>query len=827
MSRSISALALDEAMPSRSQSPVFAAKDRGGYCRLLDVDPRFPDSFVQNLPFTPGDATAGTENELQSAVVGRAEGVDLPRIIAASNYLKNIKKRSLAGETPQQLVTDLEKFLADNPSGVWENSWVRFPKSALNENALRVFEQDLLEDKRHPDGPMRRDAHKFFFNLEGKEFVRLPISYILKLALAQAIGEMPSSLNLVRELGHRLMSHFSNDNTSPETFSFHTVKLRTQDKMGLGVAEETGLRFLVCQALIQYANRGFQLLFHGQEAILYMAPNPPVRQKKLNDLISDAFYRDLFMSPCLSGWDRGEEKHKYMALCHQVLSRSQLNAVAKLREAHIINNNLVVLPNTSNVSLANNGTHLSLGSAKLGKLLGDPSSGFGAHDEKFLGDLAIKFCEHFLPLFVGSYSAAPYRLEFTDFHPEKALGYLPHELDFTHLRMIWRRWKKKAKLKILGQPCTPFGPPWLDRSLKSIFGLSGDFVPDFRLIDYLVTLKSTEESHALDGTLDNDLRLKQDLDALGAFDESMSLYLLYKPRQFDVMGFSGFEGRHYSLFESLSTDMAHAANLQTLITAFAFKNILNGKISHEDVPSDPFTESERRQVFFGTAIGIPTFFVHKKTKNRFLLRILREVQGMRFSRRYPGYLRVHNLEYRLALVKVLNSEAQDLIELMGMEETMQDLEDRIRFPENFSAAGKLTNAILEKGAAKKAMDLSGTEFAQAAEDYYRNDLRLKHMCQAFDFLAKDLEKIDGKATLGRGRYREMLRAILDGEGALQFLSRAKHDILHGDAPVAVLGRFLALCILAVGTKIPEYERILNESDEKNVERLFSAPVCAP
>ena len=50
------------------------------------------------------------------------------------------------------------------------------------------------------------------------------------------------------------------------------------------------------------------------------------------------------MSPCLSGWSNGEAKYQYMHLCHQVLSRSQLNAVAKLREAGIITNDLIVLP---------------------------------------------------------------------------------------------------------------------------------------------------------------------------------------------------------------------------------------------------------------------------------------------------------------------------------------------------------------------------------------------------------------------------------------------------------------------------------------------------
>jgi hypothetical protein len=142
------------------------------------------------------------------------------------------------------------------------------------------------------------------------------------------------------------------------------------------------------------------------------------------------------MNPCLSGWDRGEDKHRYMHLCHQVLSRSQLNAVIKLKDAGIITRNLVVLPSTSNVSLATNDTHVSLGSRILTRLSKDGSPAFTARHEKYLGDLVIKIVEHFLPLFVGTYSAAPYRLDFWDFHPEKALGFLPHELDFTHLRML-------------------------------------------------------------------------------------------------------------------------------------------------------------------------------------------------------------------------------------------------------------------------------------------------------------------------------------------------------------------------------------------------------
>jgi hypothetical protein len=198
---------------------------------------------------------------------------------------------------------------------------------------------------------------------------------------------------------------------------------------------------------------------------------------------------------------------------------------------------------------------VSLGSRLLSGALADPSSGFTNVHEKYLGDLVVKIVEHFLPLFVGTYSAAPYRLDFSDFHPEKALGFLPHELDYTHLRMLWRRWRKKANLKIFGNPITPFGPPWLDRMISTTCGLKGDFVPDFRLIDYLVAIMSTSTSPALNGRLHNSDRLKKDLSDLGVFDTKMSLYLLDKLREYESMGFSGFEGRHYSLFESFAEDM--------------------------------------------------------------------------------------------------------------------------------------------------------------------------------------------------------------------------------------------------------------------------------
>ena len=218
-------------------------------------------------------------------------------------------------------------------------------------------------------------------------------------------------------------------------------------------------------------------------------------------------------------------------------------------------------------------------------------------------------------------------MAFSDFHPEKALGFLPHELDFTHLRMIWRRWKKKADLSIFGQPLTPFGPHALDSLVSSVFRLKGDFVPDYRLIDYLVCLLSTEHSPGLNGQTGNSDRLRRDLADMGVFDEQMSVYLLYKQREYAKMGFSGFEGRYYSIFENFGDDMGRAADLQTLITSLAYKYMALGT-THAHIPDTPSVESERRQIFFGAAIGIPTFYVSRNSSNAFLDKILKKTDGI-------------------------------------------------------------------------------------------------------------------------------------------------------------------------------------------------------
>ena len=519
------------------------------------------------------------------------------------------------------------------------------------------------------------------------------------------------------------------------------------------------------------------------------------------------------MSPCLSGWDKGEDKHNYMIMCHQMLSRSYLNSALKLRESGIISRNMVYLKGISNISLANNGTHISIGSSRLDNMLKDPASPYSGVHEKYFGDLAVKIYEHFIALFSGVYSADPYRMNFRDFYPEKILGFLSHELDFTHLRMLWRGWKDKAKIKVLGNPLTPFGPEWMERLVAGICRLKGYFVNDYRLIYYFVSLLSTDESPSLNGEAGNDERLKEDLSSQGVFDTSMSFYSFFRQRIFKQNGFTGFEGRYYSLFESINYDFKHAAALQMLITAFAYKQMLFLNVTHYNIPDTPETESERRQAVFSSAIGIPFFMVKKKTGNLFMKKILSYTEKTANSGRYQGYVKVSVTDYRRALVKMLRTEGADLIEKMGMEDIIRDLEARLNNPEELFASARLTGSIMSEAGITNPLKAKGNEFNTAAEEYYRNGLRLKHIDEAFDVIENDADYLSVNIENFDPEFRRALNSSCDINNIRTFIKSARKEIKEGTLPLLYVRSLIHLIILVI--KKDSSEVLSSDISEKN------------
>ena len=733
------------------------------------------------IPFAGGDATAGSEDELQAVVVGSSRVCDLPLSISESRFFRNIARRSASGEAPRRTLIELEKFLNDTRQ-VWDHSWVRFPEQRLSRRARELFDADLsvMRDGRVGE---RADASRFRFKQNGEGWIRVPISYGLKLALADLIGHQPHLPELMRNEAERLMKHFLSDNTSPETTSFCIVSAEGQHSLGERVAREAARRFLFTSLLVSWANQRFGLLEDGQRAMLYHAPVPSTHQEELASCVSDSFYRELYMSPCLSGWSDGEAKHQYMHLCHQVLTRSQLNAVGKLRECGIIANNLIVLPALSNVSLGNNGVHISIGSRLLG------ASGEHPEKEKRTGDLAAKIFEHFLVLFVGTYSAAPFRFGFDQFHPERMLSFMPHELDFTHLRLLWREWKEKAHIRIFGRPLTPYGPRWLDQAIANVFRLRGDCIPDARILTYPVAWLGTEQASALDGMPGNVQRLSSELDQLGIVDQRMSFYMPLRLRERQRDGYSGFEARYYSLFPSYDRDMAPAASLQQFLLALAYRMALSGAITHADIPDDPTSESERRQPFFFAAAGVPAFYVHQESQNLFLRKLLRHCKKIRRSRRHPAYLRISMREYRRGLAAYLKEETCDLAAAMEVQSVLHDLDARC-LDEQAHATSRLIHGIA--GGGSKAMQMEAREFNRAAEEFYRERLRKQHLREAFVHLRDDVSSLH---SLEKGNLGECLRYGVRVHDLRGFVKGAEERLLSDSLSQQEITSLLNLLLL--------------------------------
>jgi len=145
-------------------------------------------SFADSLPFSLDDITAGTETELQSVVIGNRQNVDLPLTIEHSNYFANIRRRITAGDLPLSRITHLERWLRNNVNHVWENSWVRVPHQTLSSYAWQIVNKDLLADNKHPEQGSRTDHHKFTCVEKGQCSLRIPVSYLLKLALADVVS---------------------------------------------------------------------------------------------------------------------------------------------------------------------------------------------------------------------------------------------------------------------------------------------------------------------------------------------------------------------------------------------------------------------------------------------------------------------------------------------------------------------------------------------------------------------------------------------------------------------------------------------------------------
>jgi hypothetical protein len=272
----------------------------------------------------------------------------------------------------------------------------------------------------------------------------------------------------------------------------------------------------------------------------------------------------------------------------------------------------------------------------------------------------------------------------------------------------------------------------------------------------------------------------------------MAIYLPYRMRDVAGYGFSGFEGRHYSLFPDLNTSLRMAVNLQTLVTAISYRWVLEGRVTHADIPDDPCTESERRQIFFASAIGLPTVFIRANTNNRLLKRILSKVDRQRPSRRYRGYVRIKVNAYQQACLDILRSEEQGVCPQAELNSLLDPLEAMLKgkIP---SAADQLTSEILSKsGKVADPMQVKSRDFNQMAEQYYRDDLCRLHMDNGLDTLVDDGLRFDGQHDTRAAALKEQL---IGPTPTALFIRETGCRLLAGEATGKEIHMLIVLCLV--------------------------------
>jgi hypothetical protein len=247
-----------------------------------------------------------------------------------------------------------------------------------------------------------------------------------------------------------------------------------------------------------------------------------------------------------------------------------------------------------------------------------------------------------------------------------------------------------------------------------------------------------------------------------------------------------------------------------LLTSLACRLIASGQLSHADVPDDPQVESERRQIFFGAALGVPTFFVHQRSGNRLLWSLVSQAQRVRPSRRYPHYLRVHNHEYRRALLRYLRGNGLDICQAMGRPRLLDELEARLESP-GASAAQVITRAVLERTGERTALEVRAQDFNQAAEDYYRQDLRRVHLAEGLQALAEDLASLHFRRAAQGPEFRQALAFCLGQGEPASLVAELSPALLVDELTPDDALRLINLLLISLAHDAQEAEAVLADA----------------
>jgi hypothetical protein len=162
------------------------------------------------------------------------------------------------------------------------------------------------------------------------------------------------------------------------------------------------------------------------------------------------------------------------------------------------------------------------------------------------------------------------------------------------------------------------------------------------------------------------------------------------------------------------------------------------------------------------------------------------------------------------------------MEMFGLQSAMDDLQARLKDPQNFSVSGKLTRSVLDILGGKSPLKQDAQEFNSAAERYYRTELKTKHLVESVNFLGEDIEDLESEMFSSKEPFREALSYTLREKPLREFLESARSEVLSENASTEVLRKLINIVIITIYLDCEKSSSIIGSN---LIHDSCAPPVC--
>jgi hypothetical protein len=157
--------------------------------------------------------------------------------------------------------------------------------------------------------------------------------------------------------------------------------------------------------------------------------------------------------------------------------------------------------------------------------------------------------------------------------------------------------------------------------------------------------------------------------------------------------------------------------------------------------------------------------------------------------------------------------------MMGLADTVTDLKRRLDEPHQYSALGRLTRGILQEARIDSSLALPADEFNRAAERYYRDHLRIKHIQEGFRFLEEDLRRM----VFCKAEGGEVIRSLLGDQTLSDFLAAGRAQLVRRKASTDYLPTLIDLLLTSIHHNIKQSEMTsIRDPFEENPSPIYRA-----